>query len=234
MIVSPMAALSLSRRVASASAWNSLSTPLSARRSSSASRRSAEATTAAEASRPRCHPAPGSPPACTAWAGSAENHPRMGRNGADRNAQPPGGRRRDGRRGREIRSAARHGLGDPAADVVPADHRPVQPELVDQPDDTARLCIGVMLAGRIGRVLVGLAEAPQVGHNDIRRRRHQRDDLALVGPVAWPPVQQQHGGTATNPLVCETEPVDGDGLEHPGEYLRNGGRPPGPRRAAAR
>jgi hypothetical protein len=32
-----------------------------------------------------------------------------------------------------------------------------------------------MLAGRIGRVLVGLAEAPQVGHNDIRRRRHQRD-----------------------------------------------------------
>ena len=87
----------------------------------------------------------------------------------------------------------------------------------------------------IGRVLVGLAEAPQVGHNDIRRRRHQRDDLALVGPVAWPPVQQQHGGTATNPLVCETEPVDGDdGLEHPGAYLRNGGRPPGPRRAAAR
>jgi len=107
-----------------------------------------------------------------------------------------------------------HGLGDSAANVVPADHGSVQPELVDQPDDTARLCISALLAGRVGPVLVGLAEAPQVWLNDIRRRRHERGDLAVVGPVAWPPMQQDHGRAATSPLVRQTEPVNSKSATH--------------------
>ena len=56
--------------------------------------------------------------------------------------------------------------------------------------------VGVVLAGRIRLVLVGLAEPPQVRHDHVGGRRHERDDLAVVGPVPRPAVQQQHAGPA--------------------------------------
>ena len=62
-----------------------------------------------------------------------------------------------------IGALARERLGDPAADVVPREHGPVQIEFVDQSLDAARLRVGAVLLGRIRRVLVGPAEPSRSG-----------------------------------------------------------------------
>jgi hypothetical protein len=106
----------------------------------------------------------------------------------------PGQRRRDDQAADQIGPVPGDGLGNPAADVVAADDRPSQRQLIDQPDDAAGLSGGVVLAGRISPVLVGLAEPPQVGHDHVGGGRYQRCHLAVVGPVPRPAVQQQHRG----------------------------------------
>ena len=88
-----------------------------------------------------------------------------------------------------------NGLSDPAADVVPAEDRPVQSEFFDQRDDAAGLGIGAVLGRRVGQVFVGRAEAAQVGYHYVGRWQ-ERNNIAVLGPVARPPVQQHHGGTA--------------------------------------
>jgi hypothetical protein len=90
----------------------------------------------------------------------------------------------------------------------------VEPELVDQPEDAARLGGRGVLAGRIRPVLVGLAEAPQVGHHHVGAGQ-QRHDLAVVGPVPRPAVQQHHGRALPGSLVGQPEPVDRCLLAHP-------------------
>jgi len=78
------------------------------------------------------------------------------------------------------------GLGDPAADVVSGDDRPGDAELPDQRDEAAGLSGGGVLAGRLGRVPVGLAEPAQV------RRDHLDHLVSVYGPpgaftasIAW-------------------------------------------------
>ena len=69
-----------------------------------------------------------------------------------------------------------------------------------------------------GRVLIGLAEAPQVGHDHLGRRCHQGRGLPVVGAVPRPAVQQQDrrlpGGPGT--VVGQPEPVDLGVLAHNG------------------
>jgi hypothetical protein len=129
-----------------------------------------------------------------------------------------GQRRRDDQGADQVRSFARHRLGDPAADVVTGDHGPVEPEFRDQPGDAAGLGRGRVLAGRIGPVLVRLAEPAQVRHDDIGRRRDQRHDVAVVSPVARPPVQQQHAASLAGSLVPKPEAVDRRCLLHTADY----------------
>ena len=50
----------------------------------------------------------------------------------------------DSRRPDQLGSVPHDALGDPTANVVPADHRSVQVELCDQPQDTPRLCVGAV------------------------------------------------------------------------------------------
>jgi hypothetical protein len=80
-----------------------------------------------------------------------------------------GSRRRDDERAHQVGPRPGDGLRDPAADVVSGDHRPPQFQFLDQPEDAASLGGRVVLRGRVGLVLVGLAEAPQVGHDHLGR-----------------------------------------------------------------
>jgi hypothetical protein len=68
-------------------------------------------------------------------------------------------------------------------------------------------------------VLVRVAEATEVWDDDIDCRRQTRDDIAIVGAIAGPPVQQHHGRTITGALICEPESIDGKRPFHTGEYL---------------
>jgi hypothetical protein len=90
---------------------------------------------------------------------------------------------------------------------VPAKDRPVQPEFLDQPDDAARLRVGAVLHRRVGRVLVGPAEAAQVGHHDLGRWQ-QRDNVAVIRPVTRPSMQQHRGRTSAGPLVPKPKPIN--------------------------
>ena len=104
-----------------------------------------------------------------------------------------GQRRRDDQRADQIRPVPGDGLGDPAADVVAGQHRLAEAQFLDQPDEAPGLGGGGVLAGRVGLVLVGLPESPQVGHDHVGGAGHQRYDLAVVRPVPGPAVQQEHG-----------------------------------------
>jgi hypothetical protein len=144
----------------------------------------------------------------------------------------PRQRRRDDQGPDQIGPVPGDGLGDPAADVIAGDDRPSQRQLIDQPDDAAGLSRGVVLASRIRLVLVGLAEPPQVRHDDVGGRRHERDDLAVVGPVPRPAVQQQHRGSRPNSpgsLVGQPESVDRCFLTHTGHYQPRAGARAGSR-----
>jgi hypothetical protein len=56
-------------------------------------------------------------------------------------------RRSEYQRPHQVRALTSHGLRHQAAEVMPAKDRPVQPELLDQPDDAARLRAGRLPAG---------------------------------------------------------------------------------------
>ena len=53
---------------------------------------------------------------------------------------------------------------------------------------------GIVLGVRIGRVLVGLTEPSQVGHDHVGGRRHERHDRAVVSPVPGHPCCDQPEG----------------------------------------
>jgi hypothetical protein len=58
-------------------------------------------------------------------------------------------------------------------------------------------------------VLVGRAEAAQVGDHDVDVRQCRRN-LPVLGTVSWPPMEQHRGRTGSGPLVREAKAVDGD------------------------
>jgi hypothetical protein len=65
-------------------------------------------------------------------------------------------------------------------------------------------------------MLVGFAKAPRVGHHHVGAGQ-QRHDLAVVGPVSRPAVQQQHGGVVGSwpgSVVGQPESVDLSVLAH--------------------
>ena len=134
----------------------------------------------------------------------------------------PGQRRGDDQGPDQVRAVPGDGLGDPAADVVAGDDGLVQLQLGHQADQAAGLSDGAVLAGRIGLVLIRFAEPPQVGHDHVGLGRHQRGDLAVVGPVPRPAVQQQHRTPGPGPLISKPESVDRCFLAHTGHYLRLG------------
>ena len=134
----------------------------------------------------------------------------------------PGQRRRDDQRADQVRPVPRDRLGDPAADVVADQHGPGQAEFVDQRDQAPGLRHGVVLPGRVGLVLVGLAEPAQVRHDHVGYGRHRGRDGAVIGPVPRPAVQHQHGRLSCSrpgPLVGQPEPVDRCLLAHGHQYL---------------
>lgn len=71
---------------------------------------------------------------------------------------------------------------------------------------TLRAC--AVLDSRVRRVLVSLAEAAQVGYSHFGRWQ-QRHNVAVLGSVARPPVQEHHGGTSTGSLVRKPESING-------------------------
>jgi hypothetical protein len=126
----------------------------------------------------------------------------------------PGQRRRDNQRADQIRPVPGDGLRDPAPDVVAGQHGPAQAQLLDQRDEAPGLGRGVVLQGRVGLMPVGLAEAPQVGHDHVGHGRHRRRDGPVIGPVPRPAVQQQHARSGSEPVIGQPEPVDRCFLAH--------------------
>lgn len=121
----------------------------------------------------------------------------------------------------KIRAVSGDGLRDPAADVVTAEDRPVQPEFFDQRDDTAGLRVGAVLDRRVARVFVGRAEAAQVWYHNVGRWQ-ERGNVAVLGAVARPSVQQHHGETSSRPLVRKPEPINGGCSIHIGHGIQVG------------
>jgi hypothetical protein len=72
-------------------------------------------------------------------------------------------------------------------------------------------------------VLVGLAEAAQVRHDDVVLCGEQRHELAVVAAVAGPAVQQHDRATGAGAVVHELESVDRCGARHAWKLSR---RPP--------
>jgi len=107
----------------------------------------------------------------------------------------------------EVGSEPGDRLGDAAADVVPAKHRPVQIEVLDQPDDAAGLPADAVLFGRVDVVLVGLAKPAQIRNDHIGATRQRPDDLGVVRAVAGPSVQEHHCRTGADPVIDEIESV---------------------------
>ena len=100
------------------------------------------------------------------------------------------------------------GLGDPAADVVAGQHRVGQAELVDQPEHAPGLGGRRVGLGRRGRVLVGGAEAAQVGNDHLGVAGQQGRQGRMIGPVAGPAVQQHHRVAGAGAVVGQGEAVD--------------------------
>ena len=95
-----------------------------------------------------------------------------------------------------------------AADVVADDHRAVEAQLVDQAEHARRLRLGAVGLFRRAVVAVGLAEAAQVGHDDVGAVLEQRHDVAVVAAVPGPAVEEHGGGTGSGAVVGEAEAVD--------------------------
>ena len=89
----------------------------------------------------------------------------------------------------QIGPLTRDGLGDAAADVITGEHRPAEFELLDQRDDAARLCGRGVLADRLRRVPVRLAEPPEIRHDDRvvldEHLRQRRPHVARVSEARW-------------------------------------------------
>ena len=107
-----------------------------------------------------------------------------------------------------VRVLLRDRLRDPAADVVPGQDRPLQAKFADQPEHAARLRGGAVLLGRVGRVLIRLAESPQVRDNDVEGGGQIGREDAVVGAVTGPAVQQDHRLAGAGAVVAKLETVD--------------------------
>ena len=107
-----------------------------------------------------------------------------------------------------LRCGPGDGLRDAAADVVAREHGAVDPEVVHEADDAARLCRRGVADGRLHRVFVGLPEPAQVRHDDVRLAGQQRRQRAVVGARPRPAVQQQHQRPVARAVVGQEEAVD--------------------------
>jgi len=105
-------------------------------------------------------------------------------------------------------------LGDAAADVVAGDHRPFEPQFLDERGHAAGLRGRAVLARRISLMLIRFPEPAQVGRDDLGRGRHQGRDLLVVGAVPRPAVQQHGRRAAAVPVVGEAESVNRGDLAH--------------------
>ena len=105
-------------------------------------------------------------------------------------------------------------LGDAAADVVAGDHRPFEPQFLDERRHAAGLRVRAVLARRISLMLVRFPEPAQVGRDHLGRGRYQRRDLLVVGAVPRPAVQQHGRRAAAGPVVGEAESVNRGDLAH--------------------
>jgi hypothetical protein len=70
---------------------------------------------------------------------------------------------------------------------------------------TLRAC--AVLHRRVGRMLVGPTKAAQIGDRDIGCWQ-ERDNVAVIGPVTRPSMQQHHSRTSAGPLVPKPEPIN--------------------------
>ena len=78
---------------------------------------------------------------------------------------------------------------DSTPHVVPGEHRPIQPELLDHPNNTPSLPGRTVLSG-IGCGTGRGAEAAEVGDYYVETALDQhRGQEAVVGSVAWPAVE---------------------------------------------
>lgn len=84
----------------------------------------------------------------------------------------------------QVRAVSGDGLRDPAADVVTAEDRLVQPEFFNQRDDTAGLRVSAVLDRRVAQVFVGRAKAAQVGHHNVGRWQERATSRYSVGRPA--------------------------------------------------
>jgi hypothetical protein len=125
-----------------------------------------------------------------------------------------GHRRGEHQRADRVGARRRDHAGDAAPDVVAHDHRAVEAELVDQAEHARRLRLGAVGLPRRAVVAVGLAEAAQVRHDDVGMGLEPRDDVAVVGAVARPAVQQDGGHAVPVAVVGEAEAVDRRAARH--------------------
>jgi hypothetical protein len=157
--------------------------------------------------------------AWAAWWKAWYQNSRWARGGED--PVPDAGQRgRDDQGADQVGPVPGDGLGDPAADVVAGQDDGPQRQFADQADEAAGLGRGAVLGRRVGPVLVGLAEPAQVGHDHVGAWCQPRDDVAVVGPVSRPAVQQEHRGARPGPVVGQPESVDRCFLAHTGHYLQ--------------
>jgi hypothetical protein len=119
-----------------------------------------------------------------------------------------GQRRTDHERPRPFGKNTGDGLGGTAADVIAGQYRAAQPQLVDQACDAARLRGGRVGIGGRPVMLVRLAEAAQVRRDHLGRGGQPGDDVAEVGAVAGPAVQQDDRRARASPVVGQPEPVN--------------------------
>jgi len=107
----------------------------------------------------------------------------------------------------EPRMIPGHGLGDAASDVVARDDRLTQAEFPDEGDDAAGLGCGAVSLGRIDTMFVRTSEPAQIRHHDVDILAQQWHNMAKVGVVSRPAMQQNYGLPGPLTLVGQLEPV---------------------------
>ena len=111
--------------------------------------------------------------------------------------------------------STRDPLRNPAADVVPSQHRPLQPQLFNQPQDAPPLPSNPVLRTRVDHMLVRLPKPPQVRYYDLMPLLHQQwPQPPVVGPVPRPAMQQHNRRPLPRPVVSQREPVYRGAVRH--------------------
>ena len=89
----------------------------------------------------------------------------------------------------------RHGLGDTTADVVAGDDGALEAKLLDEGDHAVGLRPGAVALLGIHPMLVRPPESAKVGHHHVDVVPQQWHDVAKVGVIPRPAVQQHHRPT---------------------------------------